>query len=180
MAVIVSEENKPRPSQRLRYHRGQMRRDDKSDNEHQPDDRRFLGALFNLAGILAFALFVLPRVVPALGRTLQHLQQSFEHADESSDAVLARHRGKAYVEALRKIRETIPENAAYYFVPAEPTNTEHVVRFDLAPRRPVLLEGRPIGSPPPDAPRWVVLARVGAPGPEVFGTADYFRREARP
>ena len=157
-----------------------MPSDNQPATEHGPDDRRFLGALFNLAGLLAFALFVLPRVVPALGQTLQHLQQTIEHAAESPDAVLVRQRSRVYVDALRKIRETIPETAAYYFVPSDPQNTQHVVRFDLAPRRPVLLEGRPTGPPPPDAPRWVVLARVGAPGPEIFETADYFRREARP
>jgi hypothetical protein len=157
-----------------------MPRDDKSDKEHRPDDRRFLGGLVGIAGLLAFALFVLPRVVPALEQARQRLRQSIEYAGDSSDSVLVRHRGKAYVEALKKIRETIPQNAAYYFVPAEATKTEHLVRFDLAPRRPVLLEGRPTGPPPPDAPQWVVIARVGAPGPEVFETTDYFRREVRP
>jgi hypothetical protein len=157
-----------------------MTRDDVRADERRPDDRRFLGALAGVAGLLAFALFVLPRVVPALDEARQRLERFFERAGDSSDVALARYRGRPYVDALKKIRETIPAGEAYYLVPVEPANTEYLVRFDLAPRRPVLLPERSNGAPPAGAPRWVVLARVSAAGPEVLPTADYFRRPGSP
>lgn len=138
---------------------------------------RLLGAL---ASLLAFAAFILFQIGPALDEARQRLRHAIRNARETEDVALSRYRSPEYVAALSKVLETIPRDAAYYFPPDHYSPVDNVVRFDLAPRRPVLLEPFPKGTPPAGAPRWVVIARLSPPGPEVVETAEYFRRGAGP
>jgi hypothetical protein len=129
---------------------------------------------------MAFAGFVVPRIVPAVEASLARIRHAGRHAGESEEAVLARFRTPEYVAALRRIRETIPRDAAYYLVPGYGGN--YFVRFDLAPRRPILLENPekpPDGAFAEDAPGWVVLSRVDPPGPEIFTATEFFRERDR-
>ncbi|HUM02308.1 MAG TPA: hypothetical protein VL084_08480 [Thermoanaerobaculia bacterium] len=144
------------------------------------DYRRVLRLLGALPGLLAFAASILFQIGPALDVAGRRLCDAIRNARETEEAALSRFRGPEYFAALSKILETIPRDAAYYLPQVPFGHSEYFVRFDLAPRRPVLLERFPKGTPPAGAPRWVVLPRMGPPGPEVIETAAYFRREARP
>lgn len=144
---------------------------------------RTFRAWLGLAGLLAFAAFTLSRIVPAVDASLARIRHAGRHAAESEDAALARFRTPGYVAALRRIRETIPKNAAYYLVPGYDGNHfVYFVRFDLAPRRPILLdkpEKTPDGAFAEGAPGWVVRTQTDPPGPEVFTTAEFFRERSR-
>ncbi len=132
-----------------------------------------------LAGLAAYGVFALPRIAPAVSEALQRTRDAFRHRGESADEALEQVRGKPYMEALKKIRQRIPPDAPYYLVPIEGDGGAFPVRFDLAPRRPILLgEIKPGSQPLPGAPRWVVLARVFGTGPEIVETAEYFRRKS--
>lgn len=144
------------------------------------ENRRVLRLLGALAGLLAYAAFILFQIGPALDEARQRLRHAIRHARETEDAALSRYRSPDYVAALSKVRETIPRDAAYCFPPDHYAPIDFFVRFDLAPRRPVILEPFPKGTPPAGAPRWVVIARLSPPGPEVIETAEYFRRGAGP
>jgi len=144
------------------------------------EHRRVLRLLGALAGLLAYAAFILFQIGPAFDEARQRLRHAIRNARDTEDAALSRCRSPEYVAALSKVLETIPRDAAYYFPPDHYVPSGQFVRFDLAPRRPVLLEPFPKGTPPAGAPRWVVLARMSPPGPEVVETAEYFRRRAGP
>jgi hypothetical protein len=143
---------------------------------------RTIRAVLGLAGLLAFAAFVVPRIVPAVNASLARFRHAGRHAAESEDAVLARFRTPEYVAAIRRIRETIPRDAAYFLVPGGPDDGKYFVRFDLAPRRAIVLEipdETPDGASSEGAPGWVVLPRIDPPGPEVFTTAVFFGERVR-
>ena len=79
--------------------------------------------------------------------------------------------GAAYVDAVEAIRRELPEDAWYLIVPPkdfEETGWAVWLRHDLAPRRPVLVEGRrgrglrtATGAAVPRRARWAVLAGDG-------------------
>lgn len=79
--------------------------------------------------------------------------------------------GAAYVDAVNAIRRELPEDSWYLLVPPkdfEATGWAVWLRHDLAPRRPVLIEGRAgrrfrtlNGAAAPKRVRWVVLAGDG-------------------
>jgi len=65
----------------------------------------------------------------------------------SLDALEARRRtfGAAYTKAIDTIRRELPPNASYLLVPENTTAApgwELWVRYDLAPRRPILIQPR--------------------------------------
>ncbi len=79
--------------------------------------------------------------------------------------------GAAYVDAVEAIRRELPEDAWYLLVPpsdSEETGWAVWLRHDLAPRRPILIEGRAgrgfhtaNGAAPPRRVRWAVLPGDG-------------------
>ena len=141
-----------------------------------------LRAWLGLAGLLAFAAFILSRVVPAVDASLARIRHAGRNAAESEDSALERFRTPEYVAALRRMRETIPRDAAYYLMPGDGGHGEYFVRFDLAPRRAILLERHnvtPADALQKGAPAWVVLSRIDPPGPEVFPAAEFFRDRGR-
>jgi hypothetical protein len=92
------------------------------------------------------------------------------------DPLEARRRtfGAPYVDAVAAIRRNLPDDAWYLlFPPEEPDKTgwSFWVRYDLAPRRPVLIQstqGRGLrtahGAAVPKRVRWAVLpGKDGAP-----------------
>ena len=141
---------------------------------------RTFRAWLGLAGLLAYAAFAVPRIVPALEGSQKRVREAGRHLDETEDAVLGRFRTHSYVKAIRRIRATIPRDAAYYLVPGDGGN--YFVRFDLAPRRPVYLENPekvPEGAFSEGAPGWVVVSRIDPPGPEVYPAAEVFHDRGR-
>ncbi|HQR45719.1 MAG TPA: hypothetical protein PK598_06855 [Thermoanaerobaculia bacterium] len=143
------------------------------------DDLRVVRALLSLAGPAALAAFVVLAAPPALDLAHQRLRNALKNVHESEEEALSRSWSPEYVAALAKVVAVVPPGAAYYVVPGDDWHGDLLVRSHLAPRRPVLLEKPLAVAPPPDAPRWVVVARANPPGPEVFETIEYFRREAR-
>jgi hypothetical protein len=78
--------------------------------------------------------------------------------------------GAAYVDAVEAIRRELPEDAWYLLIPPHDKETgwELWLRHDLAPRRPILIEGRAgrrfhtaNGAAPPRRVRWAVLPGDG-------------------
>jgi len=139
---------------------------------------RTFRAWLGLAGLLAYAAFAVPRIVPALEGSQKRVREAGRHLDETEDAVLGRFRTHSYVKAIRRIRATIPRDAAYFLLPGDDGHGDYFVRFDLAPRRPILLD-KPGEAPPGGGPAWVVISRLDPPGPEVLTTAEFFGRGAR-
>lgn len=100
----------------------------------------------------------------------------------SLDASEARRRtfGAAYMEAIDFIRRELPPDASYLLVPETMPATsgwELWMRYDLAPRRPILIQsrgGRGLRGPKGTAiPKWVDRALVpGAGGVPVLLTRD--------
>lgn len=121
---------------------------------------RTSAAAWSFAGIAALAAFSLARLpgtlVDARGRMF-HAAREWGGPEE---VALARLRGAAYVEAIRKIRAAIPADGEYVIFASQ---NEMMIRFDLAPRRAVFGgELRDLGrdlTPAAAAalPRWTVL-----------------------
>ena len=90
--------------------------------------------------------------------------------------------GEAYTEAIDSIRRELPSDASYLLVPENmpaASGWELWVRYDLAPRRPILIQsrgGRGLRGPKGTAiPKWVDRAVVpGANGVPVLLTRDQF------
>lgn len=157
-----------------------MHRTERTGTPERWEPRRVLRLLGALSGLLAFAAFLLFQTGPALDEARHRFRDAIRNAGETEDAALSRYRGPEYVAALSKVLQTIPRDATYYFPPDHYPPTSYFVRFDLMPRRPVLLVPYPEGTPSADAPRWVVIPRLSPPGPEVVETAEYLRRRAGP
>ena len=119
---------------------------------------RTFRAWLGLAGLLAYAAFAVPRIVPALEGSQKRVREAGRHLDETEDAVLGRFRTHSYVKAIRRIRATIPRDAAYFLLPGDDGHGDYFVRFDLAPRRPILLD-KPGEAPP--GPYDAIVAAFG-------------------
>jgi hypothetical protein len=75
--------------------------------------------------------------------------------------------GAAYTDAIESIRRALPRDAWYLLVPYKVSSTtgwEFWVRYDLAPRRPILIQPRarrglraPNGGAVPKWVRWAVI-----------------------
>jgi hypothetical protein len=95
------------------------------------------------------------------------LSEAREWADLDSLEARRRASGAAYTEAIATIRRTLPRDAWYLLVPYKVSSTdgwELWVRYDLAPRRPILIQPRarhgihgPNGGAVPKWVHWAVL-----------------------
>lgn len=138
-------------------------------------------------GLVALAVLgscVLRSVPGAWVRTSAEIAEFLRHVGESFTETRVRVYGEAYVARIEEIRGKIPETDAYLLVDAaEATDGKHVVRHDLAPRRPILL-GEMTGSRrefllpgrPPGAPDAVVIARQSGP-PDLVSTDAFLGPE---
>jgi len=138
-------------------------------------------------GIAALAILgacVLRSVPGAWARTSGGIAELLRHAGESFTETRVRTYGEAYVARIDEIRGKIPETGTYLLVDAAgATDGKHVVRHDLAPRRPILLgwmsaRRREFLFParPPDAPEFVVIAREAGP-PDLVPTDSFLGPE---
>lgn len=88
--------------------------------------------------------------------------------------------GAAYTDAVEAIRRELPSDASYLLVPRHtPIGWELWVRYDLAPRRPILIQSRaggglrgPKGTAVPKRVDWAVVP--GDEGVPVLLTRDQF------
>jgi hypothetical protein len=138
-------------------------------------------------GVVALAVLgacVLRSVPGAWARTSVGIAELLRHAGESFTETRVRTYGEAYVARIDEIRGKIPETGTYLLVDAAgATDGKHVVRHDLAPRRPILLgwmsaRRREFLFParPPDAPEFVVIAREAGP-PDLVPTDSFLGSE---
>lgn len=140
-----------------------------------------MGSPVRLGGIRRFlavglpVLFVVVSLPRALRETVKWIVDSRRACD---DALAARRRRlpQPYVEAIERIRRTIPPREDYILVDAnERWHGGVLVRYDLLPRRALHLgrlgpHGRPQGPMPPDAPRYTVISKGGVEPPDVVVT----------
>ena len=120
----------------------------------------------------------------AWAHTSAEITEFLRHADESFTETRTRVYGEAYVARIDEIRRRIPETGTYLLVDAAgATDGKHVVRHDLAPRRPIFLgwmsaRRREFLFParPPDAPEFVVIAREAGP-PDLVPTDAFLGPE---
>jgi hypothetical protein len=117
--------------------------------------------------VLLYVLIALP---VGLRNTFLRLRAAVRTAGLSAGELRPRVFGPRYVAAIDQIRRTIPVDEPYLISEMEEPGAQLWVRFDLLPRRAILL--RPAaGSPPPPTPDcWrqqvrfmVVAAGVGRP-----------------
>jgi hypothetical protein len=138
-------------------------------------------------GVVALGVLgvcVLRSVPGAWARTSAGIVELARDAGESFEETRIRVYGKAYVARIDEIRGKIPETGSYLLVDAAgATDGKHVVRHDLAPRRPILLgwmsaRRRDFLFParPPGAPAFVVVARQGEP-PDLVPTDVFLEPE---
>ncbi len=137
-----------------------------------------------LAGPLACILFVVMTLPKAMDKSHQRLRRGIRHARDTYESSLGRYRGAWYVSALKRVRESIPENEPYFILESTPSGADnYFVRFDLAPR-PCIDMGRMNENPEvlraktqaPGAPKWVVIARLEEPGPEALLAKEFLER----
>jgi hypothetical protein len=116
-------------------------------------------------------------VPEAWARTSAGIAELLRHAGESFAETRVRVYGESYVARIDEIRRTIPETGTYLLVDtARATDDKYLVRYDLAPRRPIFLgwmssRRRELVFParPPEAPEFVVIAREAGP-PDLVST----------
>jgi hypothetical protein len=151
--------------------------------------RRPLRRLRAAVGIGALLVLIGVGVPSMLYRSFVVLSEARRWSD--LDPLEARRRtfGAAYSDAIETIRHDLPPDAWYLLVPGDlpkETGWELWVRYDLAPRRPILLRsrgGRGLRGPRGEgAPKWVRWAVVpGDEGVPVLLTREQLlsRRRAR-
>lgn len=135
------------------------------------------------AGLLVLAAYLAAAVPPGLAAAWTRVQTAQTEGRDDAWAALARRRGRAYADAIARIREALPEDAVYLLLD---TGTDVIVRFDLAPRRAVF------GGPPADVaknvspdrlaslPRWTVIPSLAPPGPRLVETRVLAEKGAVP
>ena len=117
-----------------------------------------IGALVALTGIGAAKM---------LYRSGAFLSEARRWAAYAARTARQRTFGIAYTDAIDTIRRTLPSDAWYLLVPPRETAAtgwEQWVRYDLAPRRPILIQPSgghrvrgPGGEAVPEWVRWAVL-----------------------
>lgn len=137
-------------------------------------------ALVLLAVQLAVALSL------ALARSAREGLHLVEQRNETPYERRVRTFGPAYVDAIEKIRRTIPVDGAYLLVNAHPEAEEGGpiwVKFELAPRRAVYLgrldrlgKAERVRRRSPRAARWVVITHGGYDPPVVVERRAFLRQ----
>lgn len=134
-----------------------------------------------------FGLFLLVSLPLAMGRSVRRIERAFRYRGESTLDERSRVFGPAYAVAIEQIRSTIPRHGVYAMVNGDPVDHGGPlwIRFDLAPRRAILL-GRPsdlrdagkVREKIPARVRWIVVA-YGAKPPEIVERARFLRHLER-
>ncbi len=146
-----------------------------------PHPRRGRRAV-DLAALGLAALYVAAALPLALVRAEAHVALALREAGEPDGAALARVEGAAFADAIAAIRRTVPEDEPYLIVAenAPEEGDENWVRYELAPRRAILVRGRPrsaraLRQRVPAGVRWVVVTRGKGAPPSLVPQPDYFQ-----
>lgn len=143
-------------------------------------------SLVSSFALALFGLFLLVSLPLALGRSVRRIERAFRYAGESVLAERSRALGAAYARAIERIRGTIPRDGVYAVVNGDEDDEADRggaiwVRFDLAPRRAILLgkasdleDAQSIRRKLPAEVRWVVVAYGGKP-PELVERSSFVR-----
>jgi hypothetical protein len=149
--------------------------------------RRTWRALVDLAALALGALYLATAVPLALERAIEHAGLAIDEAHETAAAARARVHGEALVAAVDAIRRAVPADEPYLLIAesAPEEGWENWVRYELAPRRAVLLRGRPrsarwLRQNVPAGIRWVVVARRGGEPPSLYPRAVYLHEREGP
>jgi len=138
--------------------------------------------LADLAALGLAAPYLAAAVPLALYRAGERVAWAAGEPHETAEAALARVHGEAFAEAIAAIRRAVPADEPYLLVaendPEE--GDEYWVRYELAPRRAVLVRGRPrsarrLRQRVPAGIGWVVVTRGGGRPPALYPRADYFQ-----
>lgn len=137
-----------------------------------------------LISALAFLVFVVFLAVslPWMAlRSAKRAAHAIRYLDETRIEGRARVFGPAYTDAIEEIRRAIPKDAAYLLIDAGgKSGAAYWVRFDLAPRRPILL-GTPeqirrekASKDLSSGHRWIVIAPPSAQPPILLEPSGFF------
>lgn len=136
--------------------------------------------LSSALALLVFAVFLAISLPWMATRSAKRVAHAIRHLDETRIEGRARVFGPAYTEAIEEIRRAIPEDAAYLLVDAGgESGAAYWVRFDLAPRRPILLgtpeqirreEAKSLSS----GHRWIVVAPPATQPPILLEPSRFF------
>jgi len=145
----------------------------------------FAGSVFRAVALGLLGLYLLASLPPAALHVGARVAQAAAQAGEDSAGAWRRIQGDAYVDAIERIRRTLPRDGEYLLVngAAEWQGGPYWVRFDLAPRRArylgplreLAVRGRPAASLPA-GPRWVVIAFPDREPPLLVERQDFLRR----
>lgn len=141
---------------------------------------RSIPALLVLA---LFAAFLVESLPPALDFAEEQIKLARRHRHETSLQERQRFWGANYTARIEQIRRAIPEDGVYLMVNGDPVDQGAPiwVRFDLAPRRALLLGRDEIRNPKqlrkriPRRARWVVIA-YNEHVPELIEKSRFLRR----
>lgn len=133
-----------------------------------------------------FASFLAVALPAALERSEELVEQAIEHSGETVIEKRSRVWGALYTQRIEEIRRLIPPEEPYVLVNGDAVDhgAPIWVRFDLAPRRAVLLQRRALHPPRlarrriPGAARWVVVAYQERL-PELIETSRFLRHLER-
>jgi hypothetical protein len=127
------------------------------------------------AALVAWGAFIAVSLPRTLHVSWKRVEVARRDWSLGADEALAVFRKPEYVAAIRKIREALPEDAEYVLL-SSPDGDDVLVRFDLAPRRPVW-GGAPAdisvdisSARLSDLPPWTVVPRLAGPGPILVRT----------
>jgi len=140
---------------------------------------------------MVFALFALGLTASlawSVARSARRIETAFVYAGESALQERSREQGAPYARRIEEIRRAIPRDGVYALVDGDGAELGGAVwvRFDLEPRRAVLLGLRkdlPTGAElirrfPPEA-RWVVVAYAEGP-PQLMPAVQFLAEPERP
>ena len=105
------------------------------------------------------------------------VREAFQRAKDSEQETLAHYSGADYAEAIRRIRDAIPEDGAYALAVLPGPHADEarkIVRYHLAPRRAVYIGELGSTGPPAgvELPEVAVIASFHDPAPRLVPTSS--------
>jgi hypothetical protein len=149
------------------------------------------------AALVLFLCFVLFGLPDAALRSARLFAQAIAARGEDERVAERRTRSAAYVDTIERLRALIPRDGAYFLVDGLPVDRCATcwVRFDLTPRKPLLLGfakdlvGRPeavarafatLGGPESGNPRYVIMAERSGVPPLLFDRESFLAEIGAP
>jgi len=140
-------------------------------------------SLLDLAALALCVLFLAISAPRAIARAVRNVGAAVEHAGETESAARARVHDPEFVAAIDAIRRALPVDEPYILVETGDRAEGAIfwVRYELAPRRAVLVSGRWIArwlrrNVVANEIRWVVVAGGKEQPPELLPRVEYLRR----